>query len=575
MTTSLTCFGAVGEIGGNKILLEDGERRVFFDFGKSFGRYGSFFDGVFIKERTSRGLLDPLALGLVPPLRGLLREDLLPILQSEQLAITEVPPTGRQKKARTLVEVRPQTIEAFWGYFRNRSPQAYRDLRREHGLPVDLILLSHAHQDHISDLEFVSPAIPACSSRMTAFISKVLLDTGQAGRSGAPFANPRVPDAQGRLQVDKEHGYLGRPWTFLEAEPEGEITEDPLDTAGSFWSTTPGKRLEPRPAAPPARFRLRHWPVDHSLLGAVGWAVETEAGWVGYTGDLRFHGRHGADTWRFADDLAALEPAALLCEGTRLTTPTSTTESEVFENSLKVVRVAGDTLVVADFAPRNVERLLSFLQIAAETKRRLLIQPKDAYLLRAMHLADPSTPDPMEHPEIGLYDDPKSREQPWEEKVRRRYRSRTVSPEEVARTAGDYLLAFSLTDVADLLDLEMLMGGRPGGIYIFSNSPAYDDEQKVDLVRLWNWTQHLGMQMIGLRPNAHAASGEVTEVVADPGYHASGHAGSDELIEFVRRVRPKTLIPIHTETPEGWGDPLAGTGIRIVLPEYATPIALP
>ena len=80
MATSATCYGGVGEIGGNKLLLEDAGRRVMFDFGKAFGRYGDYFDGVFIKERVTRGLLDPLALGLVPPLRGLLREDLVPVL---------------------------------------------------------------------------------------------------------------------------------------------------------------------------------------------------------------------------------------------------------------------------------------------------------------------------------------------------------------------------------------------------------------------------------------------------------------------------------------------------------------
>jgi hypothetical protein len=42
------------------------------------------------------------------------------------------------------------------------------------------------------------------------------------------------------------------------------------------------------------------------------------------------------------------------------------------------------------------------------------------------------------------------------------------------------------------LDLDFLQGGIGGGVYIFSNSQAYDEEQKVDLVRLWDWTQRLG-----------------------------------------------------------------------------------
>ena len=60
MATMLTCYGGVEEIGGNKILLESAGLRVLFDFGKAFGRYGAYFDGVFVKERVTRGLLDPV-----------------------------------------------------------------------------------------------------------------------------------------------------------------------------------------------------------------------------------------------------------------------------------------------------------------------------------------------------------------------------------------------------------------------------------------------------------------------------------------------------------------------------------
>jgi Cft2 family RNA processing exonuclease len=54
----------------------------------------------------------------------------------------------------------------------------YRDLRRDAAPAVDLILVSHAHQDHISDLEFVDSGFPILGSRITAFISKVLQDVG-------------------------------------------------------------------------------------------------------------------------------------------------------------------------------------------------------------------------------------------------------------------------------------------------------------------------------------------------------------------------------------------------------------
>jgi len=48
--------------------------------------------------------------------------------------------------------------------------------------------------------------------------------------------------------------------------------------------------------------------------------------------------------------------------------------------------------------------------------------------------------------------------------------------------------------------------------------------------------------------------------------HASGHAPGPKLLEFVETVRPKTLIPIHTEHPEWWAEQLAGTDILIKPP---------
>ena len=89
MTTTITCYGGINEIGSNKILVEDGEVRVFLDFGKSFGRYSDYFDGVFVRERTIRGLLDALALGLIPPLEGLYRDDLIPVFNPGHVTVRE------------------------------------------------------------------------------------------------------------------------------------------------------------------------------------------------------------------------------------------------------------------------------------------------------------------------------------------------------------------------------------------------------------------------------------------------------------------------------------------------------
>ena len=74
----ITCYGGVGQIGGNKVLLEDAATggRLFLDFGIPFGERRRYFEE-YLNPRASAGLLDLIELGLVPPFRGLYRPDLL------------------------------------------------------------------------------------------------------------------------------------------------------------------------------------------------------------------------------------------------------------------------------------------------------------------------------------------------------------------------------------------------------------------------------------------------------------------------------------------------------------------
>ena len=59
--TSLTFYGGVKEIGGNKILLEDEGTKIFLDFGMSFGLMGEFYDN-FLGPKKNNGIRDYLEL---------------------------------------------------------------------------------------------------------------------------------------------------------------------------------------------------------------------------------------------------------------------------------------------------------------------------------------------------------------------------------------------------------------------------------------------------------------------------------------------------------------------------------
>ena len=75
MAVKLTFYGGINEIGSNKVLLEDGERRLLLDFGFPFKGNKQFYEE-YLKPRGGAGLLDPLEMGLLPPLEGLYREEL-------------------------------------------------------------------------------------------------------------------------------------------------------------------------------------------------------------------------------------------------------------------------------------------------------------------------------------------------------------------------------------------------------------------------------------------------------------------------------------------------------------------
>ncbi len=70
--TSLTFYGGVNEIGGNKILLQDGDTRVFFDFGLSFNAKKQFYSPPYLSPRSEKSLQE---LGILPKIKGLYKFD--------------------------------------------------------------------------------------------------------------------------------------------------------------------------------------------------------------------------------------------------------------------------------------------------------------------------------------------------------------------------------------------------------------------------------------------------------------------------------------------------------------------
>jgi ribonuclease J len=524
----LTFYGGVNEIGGNKILLEDGERRLFLDFGFPYKKHKQFYEE-YLKPRSGAGLLDPLAMGLLPPLEGLYRDDLV--------------------------------APGLWEQFR-RSDH-YRKLEG-----VDGVLLSHAHLDHSGHIAFFKDDIPVYSTAVTAFISKAMQDSGKADfdQQVCYFSPAERGKPSGWKQdacITSDSAKRQRQFCLADIKPETLSPEAVRFWSWGFWEKTPKQKeliscdLDSHSQS---IFNLSCFPVDHSIPGACAWGIETASGWIIYSGDLRLHGKRAAYTRKFIEAARELRPRALVLEGTNVRRETNVAEREVYENGFKAIKGAS-SLVIADFSPRDVDRLLTFLQIAKDTGRKLAILPKDAYLLKTMRLLEPETPDIAQDGNIFIYQDTIASKNPkvWMRNICQECSSKIVLAENVRSAQDEFILCFSFWDLNELPSLHP----GPGSLYVFSSSEPHDEEQEIDFRRLHHWLEHFGLRGFGL-PVEKNGDWEIPE--AERGLHASGHACGPDLLEVARGIKPEVLIPVHSEHPDFYTENLSGSGIDVILP---------
>jgi ribonuclease J len=268
------------------------------------------------------------------------------------------------------------------------------------------------------------------------------------------------------------------------------------------------------------------------------------------------HGLEGRKTEEFINQLRSPRPYVLFMEGTNITERPEevTREQDVDRNIRTILSEIGGEFAIADFGPRNIERLEIFLGAAKDVGRQMVVTPKDAYLLRAMHMIEEDIPIPGN--DMAIFDSPKAGDSAAEDVVMTEFEAEVVKATTIRESPGDYLVAFSFLDIKHLVDIH-----PDGGHYIYSSSEAFTEEQVIDFRRLQAWIDKFGMETRGFWFEA----GQPKFSKGTEGLHASGHAPAADLERIVRTLNPEVIVPLHTEHPDLFETRFGGD-YRVVQP---------
>jgi ribonuclease J len=404
-------------------------------------------------------------------------------------------------------------------------------------LNVAAVLLSHAHMDHCGNIGMLKKDIPIVASPESIVIMKGMQDTASTSLEGdTTYITPRQP-------ADELGLYLASVASMNYQGKDLYCTKEPSEALMSFLSRKPGqdgkraKKLEPGRccyfdnAAFP--FEISAHPVDHSIFGATAYILRGETT-VAYTGDFRLHGKDEQSTRRFISQ--AKDASVLITEGTRASRSSEdekTSEQSVNEACRESVENSPG-LVIADFSPRNFERLETFQEIASKTDRQLVAMAKDAYMLHALRCNDGF----CIADDLRIYNEiaDKSRRKWEQEVVQPFYGDRYVDQASIRDAPENYILCFSFFDMKHLLDIK-----PDGGTYIYSACEAFNEEMEIDFKRLWHWLRRFNIDPCGFSLD------EKGNLFFEKRYHASGHASREDITWVVDQIDPDYIVPIHTE----------------------------
>ena len=384
-------------------------------------------------------------------------------------------------------------------------PGIYRDDLLEHfgrkpqNPDIQAILLSHAHADHANYISFLHKDIPICCGETCKYILDAV-------------------DEESRRTIENEVlKYKKRP-SFKK-----NYRDPPIRRTFNTFRTGDKLKID--------TIEVEPIHVDHSVPGAYGFIIHTSKGAIIYTGDLRSHGIHSEMTKDFIKNATCEKPIAMITEGTRIDTgQTGESEKKVYEKSKSYLK-DNKYFSIVDFNFKDIDRFTTFYNISKDLDKKLVISFKHACFLDQYH-KDPKIKSPDSQDEniyilkpkrlTGTYCD----EDYTEEYIKKRLNYKNIiTSEELSKKPSNYMIVLNFWYFNQLIDLK-----PKGGIYIHSLSEPFNEEMEISYERMVNWIRFFNMDFVQS--------------------HCSGHINGVDLMNLLKKVKPKNLFPIHTEKPK-------------------------